>query len=175
MPDQKPRISVIAAMAANRVIGQNNRLPWHLPEDLQHFKALTMGHHIVMGRKTYASIGKPLPGRTTVIVTRNMDYAVPGSIAVNSIDAAVAACHGDSEIFFVGGAEIYAQALPIADRLYLTEIKRDFPGDAFFPAFDPADWREVSREKHVSRDEPPFEYHFVIYDRKRQDAKDPQP
>lgn len=167
MQTDKPRVSVIAAMAANRVIGQGNRLPWHLPEDLQHFKALTMGHHIVMGRKTYDSIGKSLPGRTTVIVTRNVDYAVPGCIAVNSIDAALTACHGDSEIFFVGGAEIYAQALPIADRIYLTEIKRDFPGDAHFPPFDPAQWQEVSREKHVKADGDAFEYHFVIYDRKR--------
>lgn len=167
MSVEKPRVSVIAAMAANRVIGQGNRLPWHLPEDLQHFKALTMGHHIVMGRKTYDSIGKPLPGRTTVIVTRNMDYAVPGCIAVNSIDAALAACHGDSEIFFVGGAEIYAQVLPIADRLYLTEIKRDFPGDARFPPIDASQWQEIARERHTAGGDDPFEYHFVIYERKR--------
>lgn len=167
MSSQKPRVSIIAAMAANRVIGQGNRLPWHLPEDLQHFKALTMGHHIVMGRKTYDSIGRPLPGRTTVIVTRRPDYTAPDCIAVNSIDAALSVCHGDPEVFFVGGAEIYAQALPIADRLYLTEIKRDFPGDAHFPPFDAGQWQEVSRERHVKENGEPFEYHFVVYDRKR--------
>lgn len=160
------RLSIITAMAANRVIGVKNRLPWHLPEDLRHFKALTMGHHIVMGRKTYDSIGKPLPGRTTIIVTRNMDYAVPGCLAVNSIEAALTVCHGDSEIFFVGGAEIYSQVLPIADRIYLTEIKRDFPGDAHFPEFDLSQWSEASREKHTADGGEPFEYHFVVYDRK---------
>lgn len=160
------RLSIITAMAANRVIGIENRLPWHLPEDLQHFKTLTMGHHIVMGRKTYDSIGKPLPGRTTVIITRNMDYAVPGCIAVNSIDAALTVCHGDSEVFFVGGAELYAQALHIAHRIYLTEIKRDFPGDAYFPPFDPSQWDEVSREKHTTTNSEPYDYHFVVYDRK---------
>lgn len=160
------RLSIITAMAANRVIGVENRLPWNLPEDLQHFKALTMGHHIVMGRKTYDSIGKPLPGRTTIIVTRNMDYAVPGCIAVNSIDAALTVSHGDSEVFFVGGAELYAQALPIADRIYLTEIKRDFPGDAHFPQFDLAQWHETSRDKRSTTGSEPYEYHFVVYDRK---------
>ena len=153
-------------MAANRVIGVENRLPWHLPEDLQHFKTLTMGHHIVMGRKTYDSIGKPLPGRTTVIVTRNVDYAVPGCMAANSIDAALIIASDDDEVFFVGGAELYKQAIPMADRMYITEIKRDFPGDAHFPTFDPAHWNEVSREKHVTQGSESYEYHFVVYDRK---------
>jgi dihydrofolate reductase len=166
LESEKPRLSVIAAMAANRVIGMENTLPWRLPEDLQHFKALTMGHHIVMGRKTYDSIGKPLPGRTTVIVTRNSDYAVPGCIAVNSIEAALTVSHGDAEVFFVGGADLYRQALEIADRIYLTEIKRDFHGDACFPQFDLNHWQEVSRDKHVKEGSEPFEYHFVVYDRK---------
>ena len=99
------RISIIAAMAANRTIGLENRLPWNLPDDLKRFKAITMNHHIVMGRKTYDSIGKPLPGRDTIIVTRNVDYAVPGCIAVNSLDAALTVSYGDEEVFFVGGAE----------------------------------------------------------------------
>jgi dihydrofolate reductase len=165
-PD-KPRLSIITAMAANRVIGVENRLPWHLPEDLQHFKTLTMGHHIVMGRKTYDSIGKPLPGRTTIIITRNVDYAVPGCMAVNSIDAALIVANGDDEVFFVGGAALYAQALPLVDRIYLTEIKRDFPGDAHFPQFDLSQWNEVSREKHTTTGSEPYEYHFVVYDRKK--------
>jgi dihydrofolate reductase len=160
------RISIIAAMAANRAIGLENRLPWHLPEDLKRFKSLTMNHHIVMGRKTYDSIGKPLPGRETIIVTRNVDYAVPGCIAVNSLDAALTVSHGDEEVFFVGGADLYRQALSIAHRIYLTEIQRVFDGDAFFPEFDPGQWRETSRERHRTAGENGFEYHYVIYDRK---------
>ncbi len=160
------RISLIAAMAQNRVIGIRNTLPWRLPEDLKRFKALTMNHHIVMGRKTYDSIGKPLPGRDTVIVTRNADYAVPGCIAVNSLDAALTVSHGDTEVFFVGGAELYRQALPIAHRIYLTEIQRVFDGDAFFPEFDNSQWIETAREPHRTQGDPSFEYHFVIYDRK---------
>lgn len=160
------RISLIAAMAQNRAIGIRNTLPWRLPEDLKRFKALTMNHHIVMGRKTYDSIGKPLPGRDTVIVTRNADYAVPGCIAVNSLDAALTVSHGDSEVFFVGGAELYRQALPIAHRIYLTEIQRVFDGDAFFPEFDNNQWIKTAREPHRTQGDPSFEYHFVIYDRK---------
>lgn len=156
------RLSLIAAMASNRAIGLRNTLPWHLPEDLKRFKALTMGHHIVMGRKTYDSIGKLLPGRDTVIVTRNADYAVPGCLAVNSLDAALTVSHGDDEVFFVGGAELYRQALPIAHRIYLTEIQRVFDGDAFFPEFDKSQWIETARDKQRTMD---FEYHYVVYDR----------
>lgn len=159
------RLSLIAAMASNRAIGIRNTLPWHLPEDLKRFKALTMGHHIVMGRKTYDSIGKPLPGRDTVIVTRNADYAVPGCLAVNSLDAALTVSHGDDEVFFVGGAELYRQALPIAHRIYLTEIQRVFDGDAFFPEFDKSHWIETARAKQRIDDANGFEYHFVTYDR----------
>jgi len=160
------RISIIAAMAANRVIGINNTLPWHLPEDLKRFKALTMNHHIIMGRNTYDSIGKPLPGRKTVIVTSNVDYAVPGCIAVNSLDAAMTVCHGDDEIFFVGGQKLYSYAMRKAERLYLTEIQREFEGDAFFPEFNKAEWAETAREIHHSGGSDGFEYHYVIYDRK---------
>ncbi len=161
------RISIIAAMAANRTIGLENRLPWHLPDDLKRFKTLTMNHHIVMGRKTYDSIGKPLPGRSTIIVTRNMDYAVPGCVAVNSLDAALTVSFSDEEVFFVGGADLYRQALPIANRIYLTEIHRVFDGDAFFPEFDMRQWSETSREQHCTDGDNGFEYHYVIYDRKQ--------
>lgn len=160
------RISLIAAMAANRAIGLENRLPWHLPDDLKRFKALTMNHPIVMGRKTYDSIGKPLPGRNTIIVTRNADYAVPGCIAVNSLEAALTVSYADTEVFFVGGAELYRQALQIAHRIYLTEIQRVFDGDAFFPEFDLTQWHETARERHRTDGDHSFEYHFVIYDRK---------
>ncbi len=159
------RISIIAAMAANRTIGFENRLPWNLPDDLKRFKAITMHHHIVMGRKTYDSIGKPLPGRDTIIVTRNVDYAVPGCLAVNSLDAALTVSYGDDEVFFVGGADLYRQVLPIAHRIYLTEIQRAFDGDAFFPEFDKGSWIETAREKHHSTGADHFEYYFVTYDR----------
>jgi len=159
-----PTINVIAAMARNRVIGINNTLPWRLPADLQHFKALTMGHHIVMGRKTFESIGKPLPGRTTVIVTRDANYRVDGCVTATSIDAAISACADDPEIFFVGGAELYAQVLPRADRLYLTEIQAEYAGDAHFPDFDRDIWTETTRQVHVSPDG--LGYHFVTYQRR---------
>lgn len=158
-----PTLNVIAAMARNRVIGIRNTLPWRLPEDLKHFKALTMGHHIIMGRKTYESIGKPLPGRTTVIVTRDAGYRAQGCLTATSIDAAIAACGDDPEVFFVGGAELYAQVLPRADRLYLTEIQAEYPGDAWFPEFDRSAWREVDRQAHVS--DTGLAYHFVTLER----------
>jgi dihydrofolate reductase len=157
------RINVIAAMAKNRVIGINNTLPWHLPEDLKHFKALTMGHHIIMGRKTYESIGRPLPGRTTVIVTRDPDYQVEGCLTAHSIDAAIAACGSDLEVFFVGGANLYEQILPRADRIYLTEIQAEYQGDAHFPAFDSKDWQETARDRQVSA--AGLAYHFVTFQR----------
>ena len=140
---------LIVAMAKNRVIGINNTLPWHLPADLKHFKALTMGHHIVMGRKTYESIGKPLPGRTSVVVTRNANYAPPGVIVVNSLEAAISACGDDEEIFVIGGAELYRQSITLADRIYLTEIDADISGDAHFTELDRKLWKEAGRDSHA--------------------------
>ena len=160
-----PRVSLVVAMAKNRVIGRNNTLPWHLPADLKHFKALTMGHHIVMGRKTYESIGKPLPGRTSVVVTRNPELKIEGCTIARSLEQALAACAGDDEIFVVGGAELYAQAMPLADTLYVTEIQRDVEGDAHFPEFNRGEWREVSREMRSQQQPQPLEYHFVTYRR----------
>jgi dihydrofolate reductase len=157
------RLSIIVAMARNRTIGIDNTLPWHLPEDLKHFKAITMGHHIIMGRKTYESIGRPLPGRTTVIITRNRDYLMDGCLIANSLDDAIMLAAVDSEAFCVGGANLYAQVLPRADRLYITEIKADYEGDAHFPEIDPLAWRETRRDNHVSQSG--LAYDFVIYDR----------
>lgn len=137
-------------MAKNRVIGKDGALPWHLPEDLKRFKALTMGHHIVMGRKTWESIGRLLPGRHHVIISRTPGYSVPGAIVVDSIGAAIAAAGDDSEIFVIGGGEIYALALPLTDRILLTEIARDFEGNAFFPELDSDDWRETERAEFTS-------------------------
>lgn len=157
------RISVILAMAMNRSIGIDNRLPWYLPEDLRHFRNLTMGHHILMGRKTFESIGKPLPGRISVVISRSADFVADGAIVVPSIGEAVASCVGDDEIFFIGGAEIFRQALERVDRIYLTEIQRDFPGDTFLPEFDRNSWCEASREKFIREDG--LEYHFVVYEK----------
>ena len=161
----KPCVSLIVAMARNRVIGINNTLPWYLPADLKHFKTLTMGHHIVMGRKTYESIGKPLPGRTSVVVTRNVDYSMPGVIVQHSLAAAITACGNDDEIFVIGGAEIFRQAMDIADRIYLTEIDADISGDTHFTQCDLNLWREAARVSHAPDEKNIYPYHFVTYSR----------
>lgn len=157
-------LSLIAAVARNRVIGSNNALPWHLPEDLKRFRALTTGHHIIMGRKTYESLNRLLPERTTVIVTRNADYAVPGAIMANSLEQAIASSAHDEEIFLIGGAELYRDGLRLAHRMYLTEIDAAFEGDVFFPEIDLLHWQEIAREKHISAQGLPFAY--VTYERK---------
>ena len=163
-----PRTSIIVAMAKNCTIGINNTLPWRCPEDLKRFKALTMGHHMIMGRKTFESIGRPLPGRTTVVVTRDRNLQFEGCLMAHSLPEAVAACASDSHIFIVGGAEIYAQALPLVDRLYITEIQQEVIGDAHFPAFDQSQWLEMAREIHTQTQPQPLDYHFVTYQRKGQ-------
>lgn len=155
-------LSIIVAVARNRVIGVNNTLPWHLPEDLKRFRALTMGHHIIMGRKTYESLGRLLPGRTTVIVSRSKEYAVPGALVTDSLRGALALCGDDPEVFVIGGAQLYREGLPIADRLYLTEIDVPFEGDAHFPEYDASSWREVSRESHVDGSGLPFSYVTLV-------------
>ncbi len=157
------QLSIIVAVADNRVIGFNNTLPWHLPDDLKRFKALTMGHHIIMGRKTYESLGRLLPGRTTVIVTRNPHYTVDGAVVVNSLEDALEASQNDSEVFLIGGAELYTLGLSFADRLYITEIHAEYAGDAFFPTIDYSSWHETSREQHTSGNN--ISYSYVVYDR----------
>jgi len=159
------KISLIVALAKNRTIGINNTLPWRIPEDLKHFKALTMGHHMIMGRKTFDSIGKPLPGRTTVVVTRNQQLKIDGCVMAQSLPEAMTACGNDDEIFVVGGAELYALALPLANKMYVTEIQQEVVGDAFFPLFDNADWQETAREIHQQETPQPLGYHFVTYRR----------
>jgi dihydrofolate reductase len=156
------RRSLIVAAAKNGVIGIDNKLPWKLPPDLQRFKRLTMGHHIIMGRKTFESIGRPLPGRTTVVLTRG-DFAAPGVVVARSLDDAFAAVRDDDEPFVCGGAEIYALALPLADRVYLTLVERDYDGDALFPALDPQRWQVRESEQHGESD-PPFR--FETWDRR---------
>ena len=164
------RLSILAAMAKNRVIGRNNTLPWHLPADLKHFKSLTMGHPIIMGRKTYESIGKPLPDRTNIIVTNQTNFHAPGTMLVNSVEEALRiskdASPANDESFIIGGAELYRQTLRFCHRMYITEIQSDFEGDTFFPAFNHEEWRETAREKHQGNGKTDLAYHFVIFDRK---------
>lgn len=143
-------LSLIVAYAKNNVIGINNTLPWHLPEDLKRFRALTTGHHIIMGRKTYESLGRLLPGRTTVIVTRNMAYKLEGALIAHSLEEAVRICQSDQEVFVIGGAELYQDGLKLADKLYITEVDLLVEGDAFFPTVDVHVWQETSREVHTS-------------------------
>ena len=151
-------LSLIVAIAKNRVIGVNNTLPWYLPEDLKRFRALTTGHHIIMGRKTFDSLGRLLPGRTTVIVTRNPDYKMAGAIVVHSLEAAITACGDDNEAFLIGGAELYKDGLKLANKLYITEIDAEYEGDAFFPEFDVAEWQVVERESHQAENGLGFSY-----------------
>ncbi len=159
----KARISLVAAMARNRVIGRDNRLPWSLSEDLKRFKELTSGHPLILGRKTYESIGRLLPNRTTIIVTRQPDFQVPGALMASSLEDAIArASELDEEIFIAGGGEIYAQAWPRADRIHLTVIDQDIPGDAYFPELDWDQFREVSREDHSA----PLPFSFRVYERR---------
>ena len=160
---KKPRVSIIVAMARNRVIGRDGKLPWHISADLKRFRALTMGHHIVMGRRTWESIGRLLPGRRHVIVSRKTGYRVPGAAVVDSLAAAIEACKGDSEIFVIGGGEIYAQALRLADRIYATEILDNAEGDTYFPVVDVNEWQPVSREHCDTAESPPYD--FVVYQR----------
>ena len=165
------KISLAWAMAQNRTIGINNNLPWYLPEDLKYFKRITMGKPIIMGRKTFESIGKPLPGRTNIVVTRNPDYVVEGVKTVNSLEAACKLCEsiaeidGGDEAMVIGGAEIYSQALPLADRLYLTEVHANVEGDAFFPEFDRSAWHEIAREDFQATGPNPYDYSFIVLEK----------
>ena len=159
------RISLIVAMSRNRVIGRSNQLPWHLPADLQRFKQLTMGHTIVMGRKTWESINRLLPGRRTVIVTRNRALHVAGAIIASSLEQALENSRDDSEIFIIGGEEIFRLALPLAHRIYLTIVEAEVQGDTFMPPFDPVHWRTVSSESHPVAPTNPLAWRFEIHDR----------
>ncbi len=156
-------ISLIVASARNGVIGINNTLPWHLPEDLRRFKALTMGHHIIMGRKTYESLGRLLLGRTTVIVTRNKSYKIAGALVAHSLQDAIKLCKNDDEVFIIGGAELYKDGLQVAEKLYFTEVDLEVQGDAYFPALNLNLWRETAREAQVS--EKGLAFSYLSYER----------
>lgn len=160
-------ISFIVAMDDNRVIGKDNQLPWHLPEDLKFFKRVTMGHPIVMGRKTFDSIGRPLPGRENMVITRNTDFQFDGCTIFYGLDEFLAFSEQktEEEFFVIGGAEIFKQLLGKADRLYITEIHASFDGDTFLPTIEMNDWKEISREKGLKDEKNPYDYEFVVYDR----------
>jgi dihydrofolate reductase len=154
-------ISIIVAMARNGVIGCGNRLPWHLPADLQHFKSLTMGKPIVMGRKTWESLPGLLPGRRHIVVTSSPDYQAPGGEIAHSVEGALEGLEGDPEIMIVGGSQFYAEMLPRADRLYLTLVDADVEGDVYFPKIDWSEWREEERELHLADEKNAYNFTFV--------------
>ena len=161
-------ISFVVAMDNNKVIGINNHLPWHIPADLKFFKKVTMGHPIVMGRKTYESIGKPLPGRENIIVTRNQNYSQEGCTVIHTIDELLKLSEEKKEeICVIGGAEIFKATFPYADRLYITKINDEFEGDTFFPDFKEVDWKIISQEKGPKDEKNPYDYSFNIYERNR--------
>ena len=159
----RPRLCLVAALASNRVIGAGGRLPWRLPEDLKRFKSLTFGHPVIMGRRTWQSIGGALPGRRNIVVTRRPGFAAPHAEVAGSLEESLARCADAALVFVIGGAELYAAALPIADALELTEIGVPFDGDTRFPEFDRSAWRELRRERHRRADGLPFD--FVRYER----------
>ncbi len=162
-----PSLAVIAAVAANGTIGAGGTLPWRLSDDLRRFRALTTGHAVVMGRRTWQSLGRPLPDRQNLVVSRDPAFVAPGAEVAASLDEACSLVRLPLPVFCIGGAALYALALPRADVLYLTEIGRDFAGDVRFPAFDRAQWREVGREPHTAPPPDAFPYAFVTYDRVR--------
>jgi len=159
-------ISLIAAMDRNRLIGNNNQLPWHLPADFAHFKSVTMGKPIIMGRKTYESIGKPLPGRINIVLSRNPDLQIEGVICVSSFEDAVAAVHDADEVMVIGGSSIYEMLLPKANRMYLTYVDAEFEGDAWFPDFDSAQWQQKDSVVHQADDKNLYNCRFVTLERK---------
>lgn len=166
------RKSLIVALAENRVIGRDGRLPWHLSDDLRRFKQLTMGHTIVMGRKTFESIGRPLPGRTSIVVTRQPDYHPPGVIVAGSLDDALRLAADAAELFYVGGGEIYRQVLTLVERIYMTRVDAQVTGDTVFPELAPDEWRLVERAEHAADEKNDFPFSFLVYERVKTMAED---
>ena len=160
-----PRIAMIAAMAKNRVIGNDNKMPWHLPADLGHFKKTTLHKPVIMGRKTYQSIGFPLPGRKNIIVSRQVDFQPQGVSVVSDLRQAIHAAGEVEELIIMGGATIYQQMLQRADRLYLTFIELEIEGDTFFPDYEQFNWQETYRQSHLANDKNPYNYVFITLDR----------
>lgn len=165
------KVALIAAFSQNRVVGINNSLPWHLPEDLKYFKRTTSGKAIIMGRKTYESIGRPLPNRTNIVVSRNPDFSAEGVVTVDSLESAIEHAesvnliNGVDEVMVIGGAAIYEAALPMADRLYVTHVHANVDGDAYFPNVEFDQWQEVSKHDFSKDGSNPYDYSFCIYDK----------
>ena|SRR3989344_5261315 len=164
-------ISIIVAVSQNNVIGAKNKLPWYLPADLKRFKKLTMGHHIIMGRKTFESIGRVLPGRVNVVVTRNLDYKEEGVVVVNSLEDAfkLAKNAKETEAFVIGGAEIFTETLPKVDKIYMTKVNAKIDGDVFFPSFDEKQWKVISRKRFEADDKNLYPFEFLTLSRKKSD------
>lgn len=158
-------ISIIVAISENGVIGSDNRLPWHLPDDLKRFKALSLGKPIVMGRRTFESIGRPLPGRTTIVVSRQPGLAIAGTVVAQSLDAALAAAGTAPEVVVIGGAEIFRQALPRTDVIHLTRVHARIAGDVVFPELEPGKWRETAVEHHAADERHQYAFSFVTLQR----------
>jgi dihydrofolate reductase len=158
-------LSIIVAFDQNRLIGKDNKLPWHLPADLKHFRSLTMGHHMIMGRKTYESIGRPLPGRTTVVITRQKDFSAPGCMIAGSLDEALPLIKNDNEVFVIGGAQIFDIAMKKCQKLYTTLIHHRFEGDTFFPVIDSGKWKQISRIDFWVDEKNPWNYSFIDYEK----------
>lgn len=161
-------LSVIVAIAKNHAIGKDNQLLWHISEDLKRFKTITMGAPILMGRKTYESIGRPLPGRRNIVISLNCDLKISGCECVTSIDEAITSCKNEKEVFVIGGGEIYKQTLSLADKLYLTVVDYEYDADTFFPQLDMSQWQEVSREDYPSGEKFPYPYSFINYKRRKE-------
>ena len=159
----RPRIYLVAAVASNGIIGANGRLPWHFPEELKHFKEVTLGHPVIMGRRTWESLKGPLPGRRNIVVTRTPGYRAPGIEVAGSLDAALALCATAEKAMVIGGSRLFDESLPLAYGLELTEIHRDYPGDTWFPKYDRSKWREQKREARTAGDGTRFDY--VLYEK----------
>jgi dihydrofolate reductase len=157
-------VTIVVAIAENYAIGKNNQLLWHMPADLKHFKQITSGHTVIMGRRTYDSVGKPLPNRRNIIITRQ-DISIPGCEVVKSVDEALELCAGEEEVFIVGGAEIYKLAMDQTDRIYLTIIHHSFDADTVFPEIDYMQWKETAREDHQPDEKHKYSYSFITLDR----------
>lgn len=162
MSNASPKIYLVAAVASNGVIGRDGQLPWHLPEDLKHFKRLTLGHPVIMGRRTWESLKGPLPGRDNIVVSARPGYDPAGAAVASSLEGAIALCAGEPVAFVIGGSRLFADSLPIAAGLVMTEIQRDYEGDTWFPQYDRSRWRESQREPHVAADGTKFD--FVLYE-----------
>ncbi|WP_134683215.1 dihydrofolate reductase [Brevibacillus migulae] len=158
-------ISLIFAMDRNRLIGKNNELPWHLPADLQYFKRITSGHTVIMGRKTYESIGKPLPNRKNLVITRDHTLKLEGCTICTSVSEVLETVGKEEEAFVIGGAEVYKQFLPVADRMYITFIDESFEGDAYFPSYEEDQWKLIQSEQGIQDERNPYEHRFTVWER----------